>query len=60
MYWSGDALSKIVSEIGRPLRTDHYTASMERISYARVGVKVYASQPLIESIEMVTPSGTFY
>ncbi|KAM3281871.1 hypothetical protein P3S67_027518 [Capsicum chacoense] len=59
-YWSGDALSKTESEIGRLLHTDHYTASMERISYARVCVEVDATQALIESTEMVTPTGTFH
>ncbi|KAM3342483.1 hypothetical protein P3S68_027449 [Capsicum galapagoense] len=59
-YWSGDALSKIASEIGPPLHTDHYTASMERISYAHVCVEVDATQSLIESIEMVTSTGTFH
>ncbi|KAM3287499.1 hypothetical protein P3S67_020929 [Capsicum chacoense] len=59
-YWSGDALSKIASEIGRPLHTDHYTISMERISYARVCVEVDATQPLIESVEIVNPTGTFH
>lgn len=58
-YWFGDSLSKIASRIGRPLQIDYFTASMERIYYARVCVEVDESQPLIDFIEMVTPNGTF-
>lgn len=58
-YWSGEALSKMATAIGKPLYTDNFTASIERISYARILVETDVSQPLIDSIEIVTPSGTF-
>ncbi|KAK4707080.1 hypothetical protein R3W88_033378 [Solanum pinnatisectum] len=56
-YWSGEALSKMASAIGKPLYTDNFTASMERISYAKILVETNVFQPLINSIEIITPSG---
>lgn len=52
-YWSSEVLSKVASAIGKPLYTDSFTASMARISYARVLVETDVSQPLLDSIEMV-------
>ncbi|KAH0751732.1 hypothetical protein KY285_004880 [Solanum tuberosum] len=49
----------MATAIGKPLYTDNFTASIERISYARILVETDVSQPLIDSIEIVTPSGTF-
>ncbi|KAK4721238.1 hypothetical protein R3W88_011471 [Solanum pinnatisectum] len=43
----------------KPLYTDSFTTSMERISYARILVETDVSHPLLNSIEIVTPSGTF-
>lgn len=59
-YWSSEALSKIASGIIRPLHTDHYTASMEYIFYARLCVEMDASKPLISSVEMLTTIGIFH
>ncbi|OIT40013.1 hypothetical protein A4A49_51747 [Nicotiana attenuata] len=47
-YWTVDALSK----------TDKYTVELNKISYARVLVKVDITNPLIENIEIMTPTGT--
>lgn len=58
-YWSGDALSKISSAIRNPMCIDNFTASIDRISYARILVETDVSHPLLYSIEIVTSSGTF-
>ncbi|KAK6786919.1 hypothetical protein RDI58_015444 [Solanum bulbocastanum] len=57
-YWSSEALSKGESAIGKPLYTDSFTASMTRISYARVLVEADVSQPLLDSIDIVIPTGS--
>lgn len=59
-YWFSESLSKIASRIGWALHINHFTASIERISYARVYIDVDASEPLIDSVEMVNPTGIFY
>ncbi|KAH0685695.1 hypothetical protein KY290_017216 [Solanum tuberosum] len=55
-YWSVEALSKVVSAVGRPIHTDMFTANAERISYARILIEVDVSQPLTEQIVIETPS----
>nr|XP_016441125.1 PREDICTED: uncharacterized protein LOC107766790 [Nicotiana tabacum] len=57
-YWTADALSKVASAIGTPMYTGRYTADLNKISYARVLVKVDITKPILESIEIDTPSGT--
>ncbi|KAG5571936.1 hypothetical protein H5410_061702 [Solanum commersonii] len=49
----------VASAIGKPLYTDSFTAIMARISYAKVLVETGVSKPLLDSIEMVTPTGSF-
>lgn len=56
-YWSCEALSKVASAIGKPKHTDQFTATMERISYARVLIETDVAQPLLDVIEMITPTG---
>ncbi|XP_049397279.1 uncharacterized protein LOC125861414 [Solanum stenotomum] len=58
-YWSSEVLSKVASLIGKPLYTYSFTVAMARISYARVPVETVVSQPLLDSIEMVTATGSF-
>lgn len=58
-YWSCETLSKIESATGKSKHTDQFTATMERISYARVLVETDVAQPLIEVIEMITPTVVF-
>ncbi|KAK4708620.1 hypothetical protein R3W88_029545 [Solanum pinnatisectum] len=58
--WSSKSLSKIASGIGQPKHTDQLIASMEHILYASICVEVDVLQPLIESIEMITPTGNFH
>ncbi|XP_070023292.1 uncharacterized protein At4g02000-like [Nicotiana sylvestris] len=57
-YWTTDALSKMASAIGLPMYTDKFTADLNKISYSRVLVKVDITEPLVETVEIVTPSGT--
>ncbi|XP_019241653.1 PREDICTED: uncharacterized protein LOC109221639 [Nicotiana attenuata] len=57
-YWTADALSKVASAVGLPLYTDKFTAKLNKISYARVLVKVDITKPLVEEIEIVTPTET--
>ncbi|KAK4713593.1 hypothetical protein R3W88_019500 [Solanum pinnatisectum] len=53
-------INDIASDIGQLKHTNQLIASMEHIYYARVCVEVDVSQPLIESIKMVTQIGTFH
>ncbi|XP_019265468.1 PREDICTED: uncharacterized protein LOC109243031 [Nicotiana attenuata] len=55
-YWTADALSKVASRVGIPMYTDKYTAELGKISYARVLVKVDITKPLVESVEIITPT----
>jgi len=55
--WNSVILSKICSKIGKPLTTDHLTASKERVSYARILVEIDASRELVRSVHMRFPSG---
>ncbi|XP_070029314.1 uncharacterized protein [Nicotiana sylvestris] len=57
-YWTTDALSKVASVVGLPLYTDKFIADLNKISYARVLVKVDITKPLVETIEIETPIGT--
>nr|XP_016491468.1 PREDICTED: uncharacterized protein LOC107811113 [Nicotiana tabacum] len=45
-YWTTDALSKVATAVGLPLYTDKFTADLNKISYARVLVKVDITKPL--------------
>jgi len=55
--WNSAILSKICSKIGKPLSTDHLTATKARVSYARVMVEIDASCELVRSVRMRFPSG---
>ncbi|XP_009593244.1 uncharacterized protein [Nicotiana tomentosiformis] len=57
-YWTADAFSKVASAIGYPICTDRYTVDLNKISYARVLVKVDITKSMLESIEIDTLSGT--
>ncbi|PHU19828.1 hypothetical protein BC332_10979 [Capsicum chinense] len=48
-HLSKKALSKLASFVGKPLYTDKCTAEIERISYARVFIKVDINHPFRES-----------
>lgn len=53
-YWSIEGFSKVASAIGKPIRTDNYTANVDKISYARILIEVDVSQPLPDHIHIKT------
>ncbi|KAK4416776.1 hypothetical protein Salat_2503100 [Sesamum alatum] len=55
--WHQNALGKIGSRLGTPIAMDSLTMSMERVSYARILVKVDASKELVDQVEFVLPNG---
>lgn len=56
-YWSEKALSKVASVIGVHLYTDGYTATVEKISYARILIEVDISKNLSNDIVVEIPYG---
>jgi hypothetical protein len=56
--WSTRCLSKIASLIGKPIQTDRITASMSRISYARVLVELDLLDELTHAVDILLPNGT--
>lgn len=56
--WSPRCLSKIASLIGKPIQTDRITASMSRISYARVLVELDLLDELTHAVDILLPNGT--
>ncbi|KAL5186814.1 hypothetical protein HKD37_05G012584 [Glycine soja] len=55
--WNPQALGKILSKIGSPIRSDHLTASKGSISFARALVEVDASLELIDEVQFRLPTG---
>uniref|UniRef100_A0A7N0SYM8 DUF4283 domain-containing protein n=1 Tax=Kalanchoe fedtschenkoi TaxID=63787 RepID=A0A7N0SYM8_KALFE len=55
--WRADILSKIVSQVGRPIRTDAFTAKGEKLMYARVLVSISAKNEPRDSITIHGPGG---
>ncbi|GAB2302720.1 hypothetical protein Dimus_036715 [Dionaea muscipula] len=51
-YWTAAGLSKIASVVGRPLHLDRYTASRERLAYARVCIEVDAARPCHREVRL--------
>ncbi|GAB2268465.1 hypothetical protein Dimus_038720 [Dionaea muscipula] len=51
-YWTAAGLSRIASVIGRPLHLDRYTATRERLSYARVCIEVDAAGPCHREVRL--------
>ncbi|KAH1209261.1 hypothetical protein GmHk_15G043841 [Glycine max] len=54
--WNPQALGKILSKIGSPIRSDHLTASKGSISFARALVEVDASLELIDEVRFRLPT----
>lgn len=54
-FWGAQALSKLVSFIGRPISADPATINRSRLSYARVLVEVDVSKDLHETIPITGP-----
>ncbi|KAH1241965.1 putative ribonuclease H protein [Glycine max] len=55
--WNPQALGKILSKIGSPIRSDHLTTSKGSISFARALVEVDASLELIDEVRFRLPTG---
>lgn len=55
--WSEVALGKLVSNVGIPLAVDECTATMARISFARVLVEVDATKTLIKELSFPLHNG---
>ena len=55
-YWTEEGLSIVASAVGRPLYSDAFTSSMERIDYARVCVMISVNAKLLNHIFMFLPS----
>ncbi|KAH0679268.1 hypothetical protein KY284_020353 [Solanum tuberosum] len=56
ILYSG-SLSRIASVIGVPIYADECTAKQTRISYARMLIEVNVTQPLLEKIVVMDPTG---
>ncbi|KAL5169644.1 Transposon TX1 uncharacterized protein [Glycine soja] len=55
--WNPQALGKILSKIGSPIRSDHLIASKGSISFARALVEVDTSLELIDEVRFRLPTG---
>ncbi|CAM8937480.1 unnamed protein product [Rhodiola kirilowii] len=55
-----EILSMIASTVGKPLRTDGFTATSEKLYYARVLIEVYASKELKREVGIKRPRSTNY
>ena len=49
-YWGEKSLFKIVSQIGTPIRVDHFTKERNRLAYPRVLIEVCLSHKLEEQL----------
>ncbi|XP_077226474.1 uncharacterized protein LOC143888948 [Tasmannia lanceolata] len=59
-FWTPSGLGKLASTIGHPLFMDSITAEGTHLNFARVCVEVTPEDELLDSIEIETPSGTFF
>ncbi|CAM8955815.1 unnamed protein product [Rhodiola kirilowii] len=57
---SEEILSMLASTVGKPIRTDAFTASNENLSYARVLVEIFAANDLKTQVCIKGPRGTNY
>ncbi|KAJ8425910.1 hypothetical protein Cgig2_015728 [Carnegiea gigantea] len=57
-YWSTMSLSKIMSQIGIPKQTNHYTPRRIRLAYVRVLVEIQTNQELKEEVIFENEKGT--
>jgi hypothetical protein len=56
--WSSTCLTKLSNMLGKPIHCDTPTASMTRLSYARVLIEVDMLIDLPSSIHLVLPNGS--
>jgi len=55
--WSKSIISRIASMVGIPLYMDRATATGERISYARVFIKIRADKDLVNKVRLQVEEG---
>ncbi|KAL9690072.1 hypothetical protein QQ045_010465 [Rhodiola kirilowii] len=56
-----EILSMLSSKVSKPLRTDGFTAIVEKLAYARVLIEIYASNEIKSKVWIKGPRGTrFY
>lgn len=55
--WNKVTLEKVLSFVGKPLATDKFTASKERLAYARVLVEMEISDTVPTFIPIMMPHG---
>lgn len=53
-------LRRIGGRLGVPIYTDECTTKVERISYARLLVKIDVTKPLLKTIKVKDPTGDVY
>ena len=58
--WGKSSLAKICSRVENPICVDKFTASCERVSYARALVEVDVANEMVKSIEVELPSGEIH
>ncbi|KAJ6353314.1 hypothetical protein OIU76_002350 [Salix suchowensis] len=58
--WSSTCLSKIASALGKPVQCDMLTASMTRLSYARILVEINLAEDLPQFINFCLPNGAMH
>ncbi|KAL0420252.1 UNVERIFIED_CONTAM: hypothetical protein Slati_3048100 [Sesamum latifolium] len=55
--WHPNALDKIGPKLCTPIAMVSLTMKSERVSYARILVKVDASKPLVDQVDFILPNG---
>ncbi|KAL9675017.1 hypothetical protein QQ045_003216 [Rhodiola kirilowii] len=55
---SEEILNMLASTVGKPIRTDGYTASTEKLSYAKVLIEIYVANEIKKEVCIKGPRGT--
>ncbi|XP_075083460.1 uncharacterized protein LOC142167200 [Nicotiana tabacum] len=58
--WSMNSLSEIGSGLGNPLYADDCTTKVERVSYARILIEMYVTQPMPTNVTLEDPNGKIF
>uniref|UniRef100_A0A5B7BHC4 Uncharacterized protein n=1 Tax=Davidia involucrata TaxID=16924 RepID=A0A5B7BHC4_DAVIN len=56
-FWAPKLIGRLASSIGSPMFTDHLTASRDKVSYARMCIKVDITKEMPNSIPIRWPDG---
>nr|XP_009612570.1 uncharacterized protein LOC104105862 [Nicotiana tomentosiformis] len=59
-FWAEENLGRLASYIGKPLCTDKLTAHCDRVSYARVLIKIDVTQPLPDVLPVIKADGNIW